>query len=388
MGKPTNIEAYAPQLLLFQLGITKQKPDQKYWDLYKKDIRDGYGALCNGGSFNHQQMLHAVRLWDASQPEPPAVAWWVGYFQQQLGLQTPAKGEETMGFFAGTEPFSPSYEPFRWGSVLAVRQWALEKKNNQLMSLTSGYAQVVCTLCALTAVPMPDKVRYWNQNKKKLVYTGPYVSPVGERSNEHAVSDQSPLFGWSVGWDFQLLSPQDWPLQIAGLLKGDLGVGNPLANQLQKYVKDNPGALAPLAGALTKIKVMAEEHVVRWKEGRLVWKPSRINGNTPCYLYDWFPYDTQTATLAYPWPSGRGFNVKGAGQCSVDTSGGGRTVRAQTDYCGGDQPACPFQALPPETPLAAVTMGPQGLMKGSEHPVPASPAAPTETPSTPVSAGL
>ena len=96
----------------------------------------------------------------------------------------------------------------------------------------------------------------------------------------------------------------------------------------------------------------AEEHVVRWTEGRLVWKPSRINGNTPCYLYDWFPYDEQTAFLAYPWPSGRGFNVKGAGECTVDASGDGRTVRTQTDYCGGDnEPACPFQALPPGTPV-------------------------------------
>lgn len=389
MGGPNNIEAYAPQLLLSQIGRLRDKPAQNFWDQYPKDLKDGYGPLCKGGSFNHQQILHAVRLWDASQPAEPAVDWWLGYLRQQLGLQTPDPGEETMGFFAGTEPFGPSYEPFRWASVLAVRLWTLSHQGHgDLAQLTARYAEVVCTLCALTAVPVTDEVRYWNERKNKMMYNGPFVTPVGERSNEHAVSDMSPLFALSVGWEgLQLLGPQDdWPLQVAAALQGDLGVSQPQADGLKSYVRGNPGPLEPLAAALTGIKVMTEEHVVRWPEGRLVWKPFRINFNTPCYLYDWFHYDQNTAELPYPWPQGRGFRATGAGTCWIDETADGRTIHIQTDYCGGDNPACPSQALPAGDPVSSLTIGPQGLVKDGAaagpvvppltEPVPVAPGAP------------
>lgn len=358
MGKDTNIEQYAPQLLLSLIGIDPGKPNPEFMALYKKQVKDGYAALSGMGSFNHQQMLHAVQLWDEGLP---AVDWWRGYFLQQLGKQEPAPGQEQMGYFAGNEPFGPSYEPFRWGSALAVRLWAIRNpgKADDLLELTGRYAEVVCTLCALGAVPFPDKVQYFNKKKNRLNYTGPYVSPVGERSNQHGTSDLCLLFAMSVGWpDYKYFPQPDWPVQIAQRVKaeGDLGVGSDLASALRLYVENNPGPLAPLQQALDKIKIKAEQHFIRWPEGILVYKPQRINGNTPCFLYDWMPYAQEASTLVYPWPSGRGANVQGAGRCWIDAQ---RNISVQTEYVK----LCPAPlALPTEDPVSVVTMGPDGLV--------------------------
>lgn len=357
MGKPTNIEQYAPQLLLSLTGIDKSGPDPQLLGRYKSQVRDGYDALSGMGSFNHQQMLHAVQLWDEG---APAADWWRGYFRQQLGQQKPAPGQELMGFFAGSEEFGPSYEPFRWGSVLSVRLWALRHPGeaDDLLALTSRYAEVVSTLCALSAVPFPDKVAYFNPKNKRFTYTGPYVSPVGERSNQHATSDQCPLFAASVGWDFKYLPQPDWPVQIANDLNGDLGVNATLAAALQQYVQDNPGPLAPLQQALQGITVRTDQHFIRWRVGRLVYKPSRSNGNTPCYLYDWLPYADETATLVYPWPPGRGNGIPGAGACWIDAQ---RNISVETQFTDLLPPPL---ALPPDDPVSVITMGPQGLITG------------------------
>jgi len=358
MGKPTNIEQYAPQLLLSLTGLDKAKPDPQFLSQYKQQVKDGYGALSGMGSFNHQQMLHAVQLWDQG---APAVEWWRGYFLQQLGKQKPEAGEELMGFFAGSEPFGPSYEPFRWGSVLSVRLWALQNKARaaDLLDLTGGYANVVCTLCALGAVPFPTGA-YFNSKNNRMTYSGPYVSPVGERSNEHATTDLGPLFASSVGWDYKLLTQPDWPVEIIGALNGDLGVDPALAAALQQYVRENPGPVEPLAQALDGITVRAEQHFIRWRDGRLVYKPQRTNGNTPCYLYDWLPYgdESVTATLVYPWPSGRGQNVAVQSHCWIDKQ---HNISVQTNYPDLSPP--PF-ALPADDPQSVLTMGPSGLITG------------------------
>jgi hypothetical protein len=355
MGKPTNIEVYAPPLLLSLMGENKSKPDPQSFGMYRNQVRDGYGALCNGGSFNHQQILHAVNLWDRG---APAADWWRGYFRQQLGQEKPQEGEELMGFFGGSEPFGPSYEPFRWGSALAVRRWALQNHDDDLVQLTGRYAEVVSTLSALGAVPFPDKVVYWNEKNKRMRYTGPYVSPVGERSNQHAASDLCQLFASSLGWEYQYLPAPDWSLAIALMPGSDLGVGGEVATALRDYVQGQPGPLDPLAKVLEGITMRTEQHFVRWPEGRLVFKPQRTNGNTPCYLYDWLPYEEQTATLVYPWPPGRGQNVQGAGRCWID---GEHKISVQTIY--GDLCPEPF-ALPAGEPISVVTMGPEGLLTG------------------------
>lgn len=355
MGKATNIEQYAPQLLLSLSGLDKDKPDPDFRALYKSQVRDGYDALSGMGSFNHQQMLHAVQLWDQG---VSAADWWRGYFQQQLGMQAPQAGQEQMGFFAGNEPFGPSYEPFRWGSVLAVRQWVLRNpgKADDLLALTGRYAEVVSTLCALGAVPFTDKVQFFNPKKKRLNYTGPFVSPVGERSNQHGASDLCPLFASSVGWDYKLFPKPSWPVQTAQSLEGDLGVSPALAASLRQYVEESPGPLEPLQQALAGIKIKSAQHFIRWSDGLLVYKPQRTNGNTPCYLYHWLPYAEQTSSLIYPWPPGRGANVTGTGRCWIDSQ---RVLSAQTQFAD----LCPAPlTLPAADPLSVLTMGPDGLV--------------------------
>lgn len=357
MGKDTNIEQYAPQLLLSLSGLDKGKPDPDAMNLYRKQVRDGYDALSGMGSFNHQQMLHAVQLWDKG---VSAADWWRGYFQQQLGMQTPQPGQEQMGFFAGNEPFGPSYEPFRWGSVLAVRLWVRRNpgKADDLLDLTAGYAGVVSTLCALGAVPFPDKVQFFNQKKNRLNYNGPFVSPVGERSNQHGASDLCPLFAMSVGFDFQLFPQPSWPVQFAQALKGDLGVSPELAAALKQYVEDNPGPIEPLQQALSRIKIKAEQHFIRWKDGLLVYKPQRTNGNTPCYLYDWLPYADQTSNLIYPWPPGRGNGITGSGRCWINPE---RVLSAETQFTD----LCPPPlTLPADDPVSVLSVGPDGLVTG------------------------
>lgn len=355
MGKATNIEQFAPDLLLSLTGLEKAKPDGGFLTLAHNKARDGYDALSGMGSFNHQQMLHAVQLWDEG---AAAADWWRGYFRLQLGMDEPKAGQEQMGFFAGNEPLGPSYEPFRWGSVLAVRLWALKNHDDELLELTGRYAEVVSTLCALGAVPFAEKVQFFNQRKRRLNYDGPYVSPVGERSNQHGASDLCPLFASSIGWDYQYFPQPDWPLAIARKLNGDLGVSPDLAAALKQYVEENPGPVEPLQQALAGIKIKADQHFVRWKDALLVYKPRRINGNTPCYLYMWLPYEEQTAALIYPWPPGRGANVRGSGRCWIDSE---RRISVATQF--EDLCPSPFE-LPADEPVSVLSIGPDGLITG------------------------
>jgi hypothetical protein len=165
-----------------------------------------------------------------------------------------------------------------------------------------------------------------------------------------------------VGWDYKYFPQPDWPVQIAQKLKteGDLGLSSDLADALKLYVENNPGPLDPLQQALDGIKIKTEQHFIRWPEGILVYKPQRINGNTPCFLYDWMPYAEEASTLVYPWPPGRGANVQGAGRCWIDAQ---RNISVQTEY--GKLCPAPF-ALPTDDPVSVVTMGPDGLVAGRD----------------------
>jgi hypothetical protein len=279
------------------------------------------------GSFNHTQMLQAVQLWKTNDP-----SWWKTYLRWQCGEEQPPEEHDLLRFFGGSEPFSPTYEPFRWGSVLAARLWALRKQDDELLRLTSRYAEVVCALCALTAVPWPDTVRQVNK-RKQPVYRGPFVSPVGERSGEHVVSDLGPLFGFSVHWpDVWVKNPDSWPLRVALALDGDLGVSDEVAEDLKSYVNGDMDRAGALERVLRGVTVRAENRVLRFPNGRLVYKAERTNGNTPCIFYEWYDFETKTATVGYPWPPGRGFRLRGAGQCDLVEDGEGRRIVAATEY--------------------------------------------------------
>ncbi len=327
-NKSRNVEVYAPKLLLHLIGVDRAPTnDVAEWEAaYKRDLRPGFAALSGQGSFNHQQMLRAVDLWKTNDP-----SWWKTYLRWQCGVEEPPPEHALLRFFGGSEPFSPTYEPFRWGSVLAARLWTLRKRDAELLRLTSRYAEAICALCALTAVPWPDTARSVNR-RGEPVYRGPFVSPVGERSNQHVVSDLGPLFGFSVHWpDVWVKNLDSWPLRVAHELRGDLGVNESLAEDLKSHVngEDRAGVLERVLKGIT---VRGENRVLRFPEGRLVYKLERTNGNTPCIFYEWYDFTTKTATIGFPWPEGRGARLRGAGQCDIVEEDGTRKVVAQTEY--------------------------------------------------------
>jgi len=327
--KSGNIEVFAPRLLLHILGIERAPAAEvAQWEQsFARAVRSGFAALSGKGSFNHQQMLRAVDLWKTNDP-----SWWQTYLRWQCGEAKPPEEHDLLRFFGGSEPFSSTYEPFRWGAVLAARLWALKNRNDGLLRLTSRYAEVVCALCALTAVPWPDTVRSVNR-RGQPVYRGPFVSPVGERSNEHIVSDLGPLFGFSVHWpDIWVKNPDTWPLRVALKLNGDLGVSDQVAGDMKSYVNGDMGKAGALERVLRGVTVRAENRVLRFPEGRLVYKTERTNGNTPCIFYEWYDFEAKTATVGFPWPSGRGARLRGAGQCEVVEDGEGRRIVAETEY--------------------------------------------------------
>lgn len=327
--KSGNVEVFAPKLLLHILGIERAPTTEVagWEELFTRKLRPGFAALSGKGSFNHQQMLRAVDLWKTNDP-----SWWQTYLRWQCGEEQPPEEHDLLRFFGGNEPFSPTYEPFRWGSVLAARLWALRKRNDELLRLTSRYAEVACALCALTAVPWPDMARSVNR-RGQPVYRGPFVSPVGERSGEHIVSDLGPLFGFSVHWpDVWVKNPDTWPLRVALALDGDLGVKDELADDMKSYVNGDMDRAGALERVLRGVTVRAENRVLRFPNGRLVYKTERTNGNTPCIFYEWYDFETKTATVGYPWPSGRGARLRGFGQVEIVEDGEGRRIIAATEY--------------------------------------------------------
>jgi hypothetical protein len=223
---------------------------------------------------------------------------------------------------AATRPSSSTYEPFRAGSYNAIRLLAIRHPNHPLadraVALTSRYNEVLAVLLSLGAVPWTDAEEF--KGSAGAWYTGPMVSPVGERSGTHAFQgDLGPFLGLACGLSF-VSKREDWPLKVCRLCPGGLGVPPASVRKISDVLNGAIGP-GPVLDLLAGITLWAPTSWSRWSDGTvLTYKDSRQNNNTACIFWSLADPVAQKMSIGYPWPAGfsASRHASGTGECRID----------------------------------------------------------------------
>jgi uncharacterized protein YeaC (DUF1315 family) len=248
-----------------------------------------------------------------------AAAWLLDLLEVNLGQ---AKGEaEILSRFGGNETLSSTYESFRAGSYNALRLLALRHPGHPLadrvLALTSRYNEVLAALLSLGAVPWTDTEAF---KGARTWYTGPMVSPVGERSGTHAFQgDLGPFLGLACGLDF-VSRREDWPLSVCRLCPGGLGISPASVQKISDVINGKTGP-EPVLDLLSGITLWAPMSWSRWPDGTaLTYKDSRQNGNTACIFWSLADPGEQRMSIGYPWPPGfsASRHSKESGACGIE----------------------------------------------------------------------
>jgi len=194
------------------------------------------------GSWNWQHMIGASLLWLDPGTEVSFLGqkltildWWSELLAAQVGRQPLA--DSIFSRFGGTETLSSTYEEFRAGSVASLRLLALRFPQNpqskEVLAQTGRVQRDSSAVCWPWARPLVGS-RQPYRCQKQPYYTGPTVSPVGERSTPaHAYqSDLGPFLALAVGLPLDVSKREDWPMEVCrkvAALDPTLGVDPALA---------------------------------------------------------------------------------------------------------------------------------------------------------------
>jgi len=362
-------EVYVPELLEHHMGVAALAPaalaERVGW--WERDFGRGSDArafdrLARGtSSWNWDWMLGAVWLWRGA---PEAIDWWRDLLRWQLGETPPPAGRELLGRLMGSETCSSTYEPWRWGSVLAVRLLAVRFPTHpaapELLRLTSRYSEALAAIYALGAAPWPDAEEH--VGRAGFWYTGVTVSPVGERSTmAHAYqNDLGPLWCLATGWPLSVSKREEWPGRIARLLRGDLGVGEESAAWLRRFVISPSPQGSRFPALLRGVSVFSELHWRSWRGTRLTWSGPRRNFNSPKIYCSLAREATATMECAFPWSGPPGAQRgKGASRSAGTIHLAPRSIRVETDVGAAELP------LPAEPPVFTASLSAAGYVEGA-----------------------
>jgi hypothetical protein len=309
-------------------------PELALYEQWAKSDFSPAAYLNPGKSANWQHMIGACLLWmnpatsvnGAGLPFPATniTEWWLGLFQAQAG-QIPT--ETMFQYFGLSEPLSCIYEQFRWGSILAVRLWALENpksaQSQNLLTWTARYSEILCCLLALGGVGWTALKALLNSapadgftnSKGQFWYAGPTFSPVSERSEAMGLQNSlGPLWCMATGWSLKV------PLNRFGWAADDIGprvldapnsghnFGSGAGFQAAVNWLETPNAstLSAVISNLSGIKLWSPQYWLTWPgSGLLAYKTEHKNGNTPCIFWSWSDFNAQSINLGWPWPPGR-----------------------------------------------------------------------------------
>jgi hypothetical protein len=371
---PGHPEAWAPALLreLIDFGAAGLSRQGGIWAEWARE-RFRPESYLGAGSWNWQHMICACLLWLDPQTEVdflgrtiPILDWWNELLAAQLGRQPLA--DAILDRFGGTETLSSTYEELRAGSVASLRLLALRFPDNprspEVLTLTGAYAQILSCLLALGAAPWWDRQGHVGAGNKPY-YTGPTVSPVGERSTPaHAYqSDLGPFLALATGLPLETSKREDWPVEVCrqvAALDPTLGVDPGIAAACRALVAGDGSAAGTVVAALARVTLASRIEWLRWPEGVLALSGPRINLNTPKIFWSFADRATQTMQIGFPWQGGQ-HRGKGAstapGSCEIRKRSDGRPyVIAQAEE-GNDAE----RDLPASAPLYHVIGDASGM---------------------------
>lgn len=313
-------EVAAPAALLKELGIDIEisEPDYKLlraWLQSKSSNIDGL-LTADAGSWNHAHMLIAARA-AAFQDE--------GDILNLLGLQAgmpvldSAAAAGPAFFLEGEEPRSNDYNPMR----SAV--YAYFAKRGSTATIRSLAQQVLCRIMGLEllgAVQWTDQAEF--KAAKRMWYSGPTLSPVGQRSNKTSNADQLGAFCRLMLGRSDLVRSEREGWECAVLDKVGFDLVLTTAHTVDKSLVDQMWKDQPriALGLLGNARTMSPFHFVMYPEGLLVWQPAQVNPNTPSSLWSFADHRTLVQTRGFPFnPSvkgrGKGASVRSLG-CAIE----------------------------------------------------------------------
>ena len=391
---PNHPEAWGPALLqeLIAKGKDGLSDQGKTWAGWARE-KFNPGAYLGAGSWNWQHMIGACLLWldpglavGAWGGEPTTVGgWWLKLLQAQGGELPLTGDQDILCRFGGTETLSSTYEPFRAGSINAVRLLALRFPEAQgsaaLLTATARYNNLLAALLALGGVPWWDREGHANARGVPY-YDGPTISPVGERSTPaHAYqSDLGPFLALAAGFTVTISKREEWPMDVCRQVKraGGLGVKPEVASACFA-LGVGAGSLAVLLKTLAGVTLDSRMEWLRHPEGVLVMSGPRLNNNTPKIFWSWADNASQKMAIGFPWQEGK-HRGKGAstaaGSCELTTDSEGRPcVIAKAEE--GHDAMCP---LPASAPLYHVIGDAEGIRLATPPGTPADPIHPSGPP--------
>lgn len=342
LAQRAHAEVWAGQLLseLVEKGRSGLSPESKvYADWALADFSWWTQAENpHQPSWNMFVVQAAALLWLNPSAVAPAkssgsiVQWWIEWLSLQVGdprIDAPGSGLAGTGImlskmrpisrcYDGTETLSPIYGPGRYGAVASVRLLALRFPKApgaaELVRLTSRYLEVLATLLALSAKPWTDPAY---KGGAGMWYTGPTVSPVGERSEASGLqNDLGGILEILRGAKASSSKRAGWPAVVFAKLAAEF----PAARTEPRFAEEILSAATAadaLVYPLNNVRLWSEQHWTRFADGLLVWSPRRLNTNTAKIFWAWLDDKAQKMTIGFPWPQGRNRETAGAGNCRL-----------------------------------------------------------------------
>jgi hypothetical protein len=319
---------WAPNLLQALIAEQPITGDLAHCARWAKDSFCPAAYLAPDTSASGQHIIGACLLWmdpaatpasggDLPFPARTISDWWLGVLQAQAGANPTAT---MFDYFGLSEPLSCIYEPYRWGSILAVRLWALRNPSHAqspaLLTWTARYSEILCGLLALGGVAWTAQRAFLNGSPaggflggNGYWYRGPTFSPVGECSEAMGLrTDLGPLWCMATGWSLPVSRREQWAAQIGRQVLAAPDSGHNFGSRAGFHAAfawlktPNESKLAAVIETLAGIKLWSPQHWLTWPRGLLVYKTVRLNANTPCIFWSWSDFGAQSIHLGWPWP--------------------------------------------------------------------------------------
>lgn len=362
-------EVAAPAILLRELGIpiTISPADNAALNAWIKTKQSDISGLlsADAGSWNHAHMIIAARH---------AMLGDGGDFQKLLELQsgsmfwesdirdTPKQVFGPAYYLEGEEPRSNDYNAMR------TAVYAYFAKRGSTSIIRSLARRVLCRIMGLEllgAVPWTDLTEFHSAHGQW--YSGPTLSPVGQRSNKTSNPDQLGAFCRLIlgradlvarareGWECAVIDRVGFeraPLvSSAGVGSGPARI---FSSPYEIWRNQSTIAIELLGNART----ICPFHFVMYPEGLLVWTPKQTNPNTPSSLWSFADHRTQIMTRGFPFNP----DIKGRGKGAA-RSIGCEIVNGEIIARSTDEAFTARLVLPKSAPLWAVDIDLDGTRR-------------------------
>lgn len=307
-------------------------PGELLWDLeravsghptqcsWEKKLSLDFRSWARGSSNNLPVIAAAIALYEypAGQKRQQIISWWMKYLNAELGIELAEGMPPVLQYYGASEVNASVYQHYNLSSVLAVRLWADQNGNKQLLGLTRQYVRVAWAMFALSA--SNGGVSSIHNDGEQIPpspkrFRGPALALSGARSNDRWAQywGREFLFYRAVKWPTGNSNPEpDEQTALLNSLESQFPparslYGMPAGQQAELRRLVNTGQVPLfLENMLGSIRTIRPFHIVGWDGVRASLMEGNPNRNTqPTYGMVYFTKPKaasgQELHVLYPW---------------------------------------------------------------------------------------